>query len=71
MKFYRDAMGLTPREAEVYKMLGDGLDVHEISARLGTRSSTVRNQIAEIRRALGLHSRAEIVAHAEQRRTAE
>ena len=51
------AFGLTPREADVLRLLSGGLSNQAISARLGISAKTVRNQVSAILAKLGLPSR--------------
>jgi PAS domain S-box-containing protein len=53
---------LTPRQAEVLRLLEHGRATHEIALELHLSIETVRNHIRHILRALGVHSRLEAVA---------
>jgi PAS domain S-box-containing protein len=53
---------LTPRQAEVLRLLEQGRSTKQIAAELHLSSETVRNHIRHILRALGVHSRLEAVA---------
>jgi DNA-binding NarL/FixJ family response regulator len=53
---------LTPRQAEVLRLLGDGASTAQIEKALHLSRETVRNHIRHILRALGAHSRLEAVA---------
>ena len=55
---------LSPREAEVLRLLADGSTQHEIAHRLGISPKTVGSHIEHILRKLGVHSRAQAVARA-------
>ncbi len=55
---------LTPREREVLRLLGQGLQTKEIAARLGISVKTVETHRRHIQRKLGLRSRAELVHYA-------
>jgi DNA-binding NarL/FixJ family response regulator len=55
---------LTPREREVLEMVAQGLDNHEIAARLGINEKTVRNHATIIFSKLKVTSRAQAVARA-------
>jgi PAS domain S-box-containing protein len=59
---------LTPRQAEVLRLLEHGHSTERIAAELHLSVETVRNHIRGILRALGVHSRLEAVAvaHREQ-----
>lgn len=57
---------LTPRQAEVLRLLERGHSTHQISAELHLSPETVRNHIRHLFRALGVHSRIEAVAVARQ-----
>lgn len=52
--------GLGPRELEVARLAGRGLETKEIAALLGTRPATVRNQLHAIFRKLDVSNRAEL-----------
>ena len=54
--------GLTPREVQVLRMMGDGLSNKVISRRLGIGLSTVKNHVHSILAKLGVHRRAEAVS---------
>jgi PAS domain S-box-containing protein len=53
---------LTPRQAEVLRLLEHGRRTHDIASELNLSVETVRNHIRHILRALGVHSRLEAVA---------
>jgi PAS domain S-box-containing protein len=53
---------LTPRQAEVLKLLERGHSTEQISRELHLSTETVRNHIRHLFRALGVHSRIEAVA---------
>ena len=53
---------LTPRQAEVLRLLERGHSTHQISRELHLSPETVRNHIRHLFRALGVHSRIEAVA---------
>jgi DNA-binding CsgD family transcriptional regulator len=57
----RSAPGLTPRQAEVLRLLAQGLDTREIARRLGIAVETARNHIRALFKRLGVHSRLEAV----------
>jgi PAS domain S-box-containing protein len=52
---------LTPRQQEVLRLLGEGLETPEIASRLGVAEETARNHIRAMLRATGAHSRLEAV----------
>jgi DNA-binding NarL/FixJ family response regulator len=52
---------LTPRQLEVLRLLGEGLETQEIAARLGIAEETARNHIRALLRAIGARSRLEAV----------
>jgi PAS domain S-box-containing protein len=52
---------LTPRQAEVLRLLGEGLSTEAIAHRLGVAVETARNHIRAVLRGLGAHSRLEAV----------
>ena len=53
---------LTPRQAEVLRLLERGHSTHQIARELHLSLETVRNHIRHLFRALGVHSRIEAVA---------
>ena len=53
---------LTPRQAEVLRMLEHGTSTHQIAHELHLSIETVRNHVRHILRTLGVHSRLEAVA---------
>ena len=53
---------LTPRQAEVLKLLEEGRSTAQIASELHLSTDTVRNHIRHLLRALGAHSRLEAVA---------
>ena len=55
---------LTSREREVLELLAEGLDQDDIAARLVISSKTVATHIQRTLAKLGVHSRAQAVAHA-------
>jgi PAS domain S-box-containing protein len=52
---------LTPRQLEVLRLLGEGLETQEIAAKLGIAEETARNHIRALLRAIGARSRLEAV----------
>jgi DNA-binding NarL/FixJ family response regulator len=61
------ASDLTKRELEVLRLLSEGLSQKEIARRLVISSKTVAAHIQHILGKLGVHSRAQAVAHAYRR----
>ena len=57
---------LTPRQAEVLRLLEQGLSNKQIAAELHLSNETVRNHMRRLFQALGVHSRLEAVAAARQ-----
>jgi pimeloyl-ACP methyl ester carboxylesterase len=55
---------LSAREAELLHLLAQGLDNHQIAARLSLSEKTVRNHVTSIFSKLGVQSRAQAVARA-------
>lgn len=53
---------LTPRQAEVLRLLEHGRSTAQIAAELHLQPETVRNHVRGLLRALGVHSRLEAVA---------
>jgi PAS domain S-box-containing protein len=58
--------GLTPRQAEILRLLADGLSTEAIAQQLGVARETVRNHVRALLKRLGVHSRLEAVAEARQ-----
>lgn len=61
------AENLTPRQLEVLGLLGEGRSTHEIAATLSLSPTTVRNYVAQLLAALGVHTRLQAVVVARQR----
>jgi DNA-binding NarL/FixJ family response regulator len=59
-----NAPGLTPREREVLRLIGQGVPTKEIAQRLGISPKTAQVHSENIRTKLNLHSIAEIVRYA-------
>ena len=59
-----EGVSLTPMQERVFNMICEGLSTDAIAARLGRSHSTVRNHIKLIFKALGVRSRAALVAQA-------
>ncbi len=59
--------GLSEREAEVLRLLAEGLSDKQIAARLAIAESTARYHVTSIRNKLGADTRAQAVALAAQR----
>ncbi|MGC2131332.1 MAG: LuxR C-terminal-related transcriptional regulator [Candidatus Aquilonibacter sp.] len=59
-----EGVSLTPMQERVFNMICEGLSTDAIAARLGRSHSTVRNHIKLIFKALGVRSRAALVAKA-------
>lgn len=57
-------MSLTPMQERVFNMICEGLSTEAIATRLGRSPSTVRNHVKLIFKALGVNSRAALVAKA-------
>jgi PAS domain S-box-containing protein len=53
---------LTPRQAEVLRLLARGYSTHQIARELHLSPETVRNHVRHLLRALGVHTRLEAVA---------
>lgn len=58
---------LTPRQAEVLRLLAEGLSTQAIAVRLGVAVETARNHIRGVLGRLEVHSRLEAVVEARQR----
>ena len=54
--------GLTPRQLETLRLLGEGRSTSEIAATLGVTHETARNHVRAMLRRLDVHSRLEAVA---------
>jgi LuxR family transcriptional regulator, regulator of acetate metabolism len=52
---------LTPRQLQVLRLLSEGRSTDEIATELGLRPTTVRNYIANLLAALGVHTRLQAV----------
>jgi DNA-binding NarL/FixJ family response regulator len=61
-----ESPALTPRQAEVLRLIADGRSVREIAAALGITTKAVQFHKAEIKRRLRLHSTAELTRYAIQ-----
>ncbi len=59
-----EGMSLTPMQERVFNMICEGLSTEAIATRLGRSPSTVRNHIKLIFKAMGVNSRAALVAKA-------
>jgi PAS domain S-box-containing protein len=59
---------LTAREAEILRLLADGVGTHEIADSLFISAATVRNHVQNILRKLDVHSKLEAVSLALRRR---
>ncbi len=58
--------GLTPRELQILKLLGNGLTNEEMAGELGLSVNTVQTHRAHVMSKLGLHNRAQLVRYAAQ-----
>jgi PAS domain S-box-containing protein len=58
---------LTPRQAEVLRLLEQGRSTKQIAQELHLSNDTVKNHVRHLLQALGVHSRLEAVAVARQR----
>jgi DNA-binding NarL/FixJ family response regulator len=61
---------LTPRQAEILRLLEQAYSTEQIALELTVSPETVRNHIRALFRTLGVHSRLEAVARARSARTA-
>ena len=57
-----DGVGLSPREAEIARLVGDGHGNREIGERLFLSPRTVEKHVEHVMNKLGVASRAEIAA---------
>ena len=53
-----ERLDLTPREQEVSLLIGEGLNIEEITARLGVSRHTVRHHVERVFQKLGVHTHA-------------
>jgi DNA-binding CsgD family transcriptional regulator len=58
---------LTPRQAEVLRLLANGASTQQMADDLGVSTQTVRNHVRDLLRHLGVHSRLAAVVAAQQR----
>jgi two-component system nitrate/nitrite response regulator NarL len=66
-----DATLLSPREAEIIKLIADGLSVPDIATKLHLAPTTVRTHVQNLYGKLGVSDRAAAVAEAMRRRLVE
>jgi two-component system nitrate/nitrite response regulator NarL len=66
-----DTEALTSREAEVIKMIADGLSVPQMAAKLNLAPSTVKTHVQNLYDKLGVSDRGAAVAEAMRRRLLE
>ena len=66
-----EATLLSPREAEIIKLIADGLSVPDIAAKLHLAPTTVRTHVQNLYGKLGVSDRAAAVAEAMRRRLVE
>lgn len=59
-----DYLALTPRELEILRLVGDGLNNQEIASRLFLSVHTVKNHVHKVLETLGVHSRWDAVRYA-------
>jgi DNA-binding NarL/FixJ family response regulator len=52
---------LTKRQLEVLRLLAEGFSTAEVATELGLRQTTVRNYVANLLAALGVHTRLQAV----------
>ncbi|HEY4026864.1 MAG TPA: helix-turn-helix transcriptional regulator, partial [Candidatus Dormibacteraeota bacterium] len=60
----RAVLELTPRKAEIVRLVAEGLTDKEIARRLSISGRTVNAHLERVRLQLGLHNRAQIAAWA-------
>jgi DNA-binding CsgD family transcriptional regulator len=58
---------LTPRQAEVLRLLAQGASTQQMAVALGVTTQTVRNHVRDLLHHLGVHSRLAAVVVAQQR----
>ena len=56
--------GLSPREIDILRMLGEGHNTAEIASKLGVSERTVKSDLAQVTGRLGLRTRAQAIAYA-------
>jgi len=66
-----DATLLSPREAEIIKLIAEGLSVPDIAGQLHLAPTTVRTHVQHLYEKLGVNDRAAAVAEAMRRRLVE
>jgi DNA-binding NarL/FixJ family response regulator len=59
-----DDFSLTQRQVEVLRLLAEGKTTDEIAGALGLSRTTVRNYVANLLAAMGVHSRLQAVVAA-------
>ena len=64
-----DSVRMTPREREVINLIAEGLGNKEIAARINVATHTVKSHVRNIMEKLTLHTRLQIAAYANERRT--
>jgi len=52
---------LTPRQIDILRLAGDGLDQNEIAAQLGIAVPTVKTHLIAVKSKLGVNSKRELV----------
>jgi DNA-binding NarL/FixJ family response regulator len=62
----RPAFDLTPRERDVARLVARGLSNREVGAVLVITEKTAKNHVQRVLSKLGVHSRAEVAARAEE-----
>lgn len=60
----RPDMDLTERQLEILRLLANGTSTHEIATQLNLSPTTVRNHVANLLAALGVHTRLQAVVAA-------
>jgi DNA-binding NarL/FixJ family response regulator len=64
-----DSVRMTPREREVINLIAEGLGNKEIATRINVATHTVKSHVRNIMEKLTLHTRLQIAAYANERRT--
>lgn len=64
-----DSVRMTPREREVIDLIAEGLANKEISTRLNIATHTVKSHVRNVMEKLTLHTRLQIAAYANERRS--
>ena len=64
MAVFARANGLTPRETELVRQLGDGIDTRQVARRLGVSEHTIQDHLKAIFAKTSTGSRLQLVTRA-------